>query len=1058
VRGGGIFQADEVQPHINVFTMNHTQLRFWSYVTLFLSNVDHVVLAHDTFNHTTGRSVDVVYTGTFRMHDISLRRVRGIAAVDGIKMVRFRAANEDTGCLSVGPLGPCVLYNVVQLADVTLDDFPDTGLSIVGGHIPASNIFGNQIIKAQLGFELRRVRSIPEQSIRRVVRLNPLIRNSNPQALTTSIGNRQVFDWSYDVYFVAPGLNYVVVRTSTQCNFPCGPEFLTPGLVYCTVNPNYELGLVPDYGIRRFSNGTQATFFCITNRTSLDTGLPETPIFFTGEDAGRNFYEQITVNRTAVSFIGALLDSGEEFVPPVCFRRSNIWGNGHLILQDNFTSANMSYTTHGVSLQTAYSTWSTSTDAQYPVFNVNFTNNTLNNNNELAFSFTRAIALVLGWDTSTTESAQFRRGGAPIPENQLLRNSTAIIRQNEFINFASFDINLVDVDGTRYNATPEEFPFIDPLYIQFLNENRPFGFAHVEYNNFSNVDRRVADLRFALNTTFIGNLITDAGGAAPANPAVILITSNRNKQFRSELWLENNTLTQSKALLFIETNSLIGPGLLSAVIIRGFGENGLVCVANNNFTGLPNIMRFSGMTYFQGENVNFPSPAWGIGYPTILSCIDNVTNPMQFDDRVDPLRRMCRQNNASSATVRGFIYGESYQDNQPEDLIACDKPSNGTCCQPVDPTFCNVTFPFNPNHPWAFRFYFPDLDSAIAGCPFDTIVFPDGNFTFRFNPQLPSNSSFFNESQFRVITIRANSSNTIIFGCNHTLEAGRFRFVGFNFSHQCLFDPVSPTWNYNSNHPNATRRLLELVGNTFDGNGITAPAVSGVADDQFLLEMNIFNNYRGDRVVDAEGRSCNDSYTANLNIWNGCVGSCIRITHFGGAEFDKNIMNSAGGNSTTENAAAFIGLCNQSAPVPFVLHVRGNQHNQDNTTTTQVLVQGGYTTSYWIDPVETQFLANVDISDNQGDGLGVCLRQDHRPNPSPPLLDPQELARSIAVGDSNLRCKGVRYDIRLNNEFLSGAPGGDISWDLTVDTDQTFYRGFFCNGTVSSRVCVLICC
>ena len=1050
VRGGGIFQVDETQPRINTFTLNQTQIRFWNYVTLFLSNVDNVIIAHNLFNRTTGRTVDTIYRNGFRFHDNALLSMRGISGVSGIKMVRFRANNEDTGCLQPGPFGPCVFYNNIQLVDNTEDDFPDTGFSIVGGHIPASNIFGNQITKAAIGFELRRVRSIPEQSIRKVVRLNPLIRPSNIQSITTSFGNSQVFDWSYDVYFIAPGINYPIVRTSVQCNYPCGPvEFNTPGLTYCTVNPNYQLGLVADYGIRRFSNATQAQFFCYTTRISSDTGLQEVPIFFTGEDAGRNYYEQITMNRTGVTFIGALLDSGELFVPPVCFPRSNIWGTGHLDLQDNFTSVNMSYTMNGATMLTVYNMWSSTNDLQYPIFNVNFTNNTIDGNNELAYSFTRALMFVLGWDTSNTENAQFRRGGAPIPENKLLRNSTGIFRYNNFVRFSSFRDNLIAPDGSMYNASSDEFPFIDPLYLQFINENNPFGIAHIEYNNFSNVDRRVADVRFALNVTFIGNLMVDVGGRAPDNPAVILITSNRNQAFSSQIWFEANNLTQTKPLLFTETNSNIAPGLLTAIVIRGFGANGLICVANNNMTGLPNIYRFSGMTYFQGNNTNFPSPSWGLDYPTILSCIDNVTNPLQFDDKLDPLRRICAQNRLTNGTVHGFIYGDSYQDISAEDIVACDAVNN-TCCVPPDPTFCTVTQPFRPTHPWAFRFYFPDLQSAIDGCPFNEIVLVDGNFTLHFDPQLLPNSTFFNTSLFDVITIRANASNTVIFGCNHTMDAGRFRFVGFNFSHVCL-DPTLPTWNYNSDHPNATIRLLELVNNWFDGNNATANVVSGVADDRFLLEGNTFNNYLGDRIVDVQGRFCNDSYFVNQNTWNGCKGSCARITQFGGAEFNENLMNDAGGNSATENAVVFIGLCNQTGPVPYSLTVRRNKHNQDVNATTQTIVGGGYTTVYWIDPVQDQYLASVDISSNQGKGIGTCLRQDHRPNESPPLLDPQEKVRKLAISDNNLQCLGTHFDVRLNNEFSSGAPGGNISWDLVVESDKTFYRGFFCNGMCDSQ-------
>jgi hypothetical protein len=243
----------------------------------------------------------------------------------------------------------------------------------------------------------------------------------------------------------------------------------------------------------------------------------------------------------------------------------------------------------------------------------------------------------------------------------------------------------------------------------------------------------------------------------------------------------------------------------------------------------------------------------------------------------------------------------------------------------------------------------------------------------------------------------------------------------------------------------STPRLIELAGNTFMGGNTSVLAIGGRVGNKFLLDKNTFQEYRGDQVAWIRGESCNVTFTSIYNTFYNCSGACQKITELGGLLINENDYIWSGGNSAIENAVQYVGLCNLTAPSPYSLVGRNNRQSQDNTTTAYKVVALGYTTAFWYDPVQTQYLNSYGITGHVGKGLGTCLRQTRRPDTKSNYYDPQLMPREISLLDNNLYCEGDEFDIRLNNQYADGREGGTLAFDFVIQTNPQIYLGFFCN-------------
>ena len=680
VRGGGVLGIGD-KHEIGDLVINHTTIQYWNYAAIVLNNVDYVWMAHNLFYNCFGRSVDIKYNYVFRFHDNALVQVRGVSNLHGVPMIRF-TANSDDACsntneTSYGGFG-CIFFNNIQNTDVTDDDIKDVGFSIVGGLIQPSEIFDNCIVKANIGFQLRQLQAITAFTVPMLIRNNPLIR---PNFFTTTIKPKDVYDWNYDEYIDSDIYGLQIPYVTLKCDFPCNYQSINYSV--CTVNPNFDIGYlgipgqnvapfgyqnITSYGLGLFHNASQALMFCGIVRLNPYTKSIERPIYFTGNNGGSMFRDTLAINQTGVSFYGVLL-SDEINVNPVCFPRSQIFGDGFQILADNFTTVNMTYVRDFDSMSYALSMFYTQPNI-IPVFNANFTNNTFNGGSLSGYSDTRIIDLKLGYDTATYSADNSIQGGKIAPFIAHLPRRSATIVNNTFMGFVSYSEVLSDSNGEPYNVSVSDFPFVDPIYIQDLNEDvKTECHVKVDYNTFIDFDRRPADIRYCMNVSFSFNMLIDVGGRCPGNAAGVYIQANRETSlWNSSVYLLNNTMYQRKPILYDTTNSQVNPGYYSSITLRGYAEDGIMCIYNNNISGGAIGLRIVG-----SNNT------------AILSCINQTIDPPQFYDNQDVLRQIFFYNKNLTGYIHWLVIGEVYQDYF-QNTIYCDDG-----CIPENPGACNVS-------------------------------------------------------------------------------------------------------------------------------------------------------------------------------------------------------------------------------------------------------------------------------------------------------------------------------------------------------------------------------
>lgn len=336
-----------------------------------------------------------------------------------------------------------------------------------------------------------------------------------------------------------------------SCNFPCSlPAAQFP---VCTVNPNFFYGYVyferkfpfltavdsyvgavgqtysvygqkslSGLGFGVFPNASLALDFCDITRTNPYTGNIERPIYFTGHQGGRMFRDVFNVTKAGVSFYGALLPN-ESFVPPACFHRSEIYGDGWLILGDNFTSMNMSYRRDNRAMDIDNHMFSTIPDTQ-PIYNVNFTNCTFSGGNLMPYSGNQILRIVTAIDEDRYIAQNRQRGGRRPKALINQPKSLVIVHKCIFEDFSTFDSNLVDPDDHQvFNTTIDQFQATDPIYLQSLNRNANSSMVVITNCTFYNIDHRAIDTRYISVTIIAGNIFANLGGRSQGNPAGILV-------------------------------------------------------------------------------------------------------------------------------------------------------------------------------------------------------------------------------------------------------------------------------------------------------------------------------------------------------------------------------------------------------------------------------------------------------------------------------------------------------------------------------------------------------
>lgn len=1081
VRAAGLLPL-KYKSHIKDFVINNTLINTWNLGILNVNSkngwVSNFVFTNNLIIDCIGRNIEVKYDNIMRVHSNTFVDSRGTGSTKGASLIRVIARtlgkygqqqnDQDRSCSDSRERdygNNCAFYNNVQIVDRTEDDQPDVCWMIQGGAIGVDDIFDNVCVKASIGMQLRQLDVITAASLALVLSNNPMIR---PSAFRTTASAKSVADFAFDQYYTTKDKPFVFVPYQRRkCNYPCDLNIVLYPV--CTVNPNFQVGYTcPDgavcspygqlsfsgFGFGIFTNASHMLDFCGVQRANPYTGAVEYAGYFTGARGGRMFRDVFQVNKTGVSFYGALLPD-ESNIPPECFPRSVIYGDGWQLLADNWTSVNMSYRLDNRAMDQVTHMFYT-TPSLVPVWHVNVTNNTFDGSNLVPYDPSYALRLVMDIDEDTyAADKKRRRGGRKFPDLNKQPDSIVVIRNNTFQNFAGFNpLGNVDPEtGETYNTTLKDYPFSNPIYIEFQNQNANKSYAYIDGNLFLRVDDRSLDIREMTYLSFRDNRLVDVGERSYVNPAGILITGSPFNPSFVDFY--NNTINQTREVLFDRTGSRIQPGWYSQVWFTGFLPQSKICVFDNRIgpDGSAHAIRWSGMN----ESV-------------VDSCIDASQLAGFFHDANDFLRKVWYYNQDADGYIHDLVYGYPYQDFF-QTWIYCDDG-----CVPVMDA-CNVSLTdpyYTPQHPFWNKLVFTDLSLANTNC-----THPSGRIRVRYND--PSTAySFSGPVVFPAGHDALNASMPIrdVFGeyagnstaakvrinvCGQQVLNGRVRFSNFAFVHICGTGP--PTWDMNVPDPSPDPLQLEFIDNTWDGQGIALQAINGTADNYFRLgdlantpggkqvfykalqtgaqpatgRGNVFNNYIGDKIVNIAGRSCAVDVFVVFNIWNTCPGNCITVQGVGGIDYDLNTLNNAIATLNVDYGS-LVSVCQPVSTVSHHLFAHDNRiQNGSAYNPTLIGPSGGYKTGFAFNPVPTNFM-KVEIKRTRGFFPGVCFREDNKPA-SYPLSDPQLPARKISQRDYNIHCEGGEpnggMDIRLN----CNGPADD----LLIQANPTIYKACFCN-------------
>ena len=99
----------------------------------------------------------------------------------------------------------------------------------------------------------------------------------------------------------------------------------------------------------------------------------------------------------------------------------------------------------------------------------------------------------------------------------------------------------------------------------------------------------------------------------------------------------------------------------------------------------------------------------GMNESDLLSCINAISDPPQFPDEQDPLRRIWWNNRNLTGYVYWLAFGDIYQDYFQETIVCNDG------CPDLLLT-CNVSQLYSPLHPYFGRYIFTTSSEAIEHC------------------------------------------------------------------------------------------------------------------------------------------------------------------------------------------------------------------------------------------------------------------------------------------------------------------------------------------------------
>jgi hypothetical protein len=250
-------------------------------------------------------------------------------------------------------------------------------------------------------------------------------------------------------------------------------------------------------------------------------------------------------------------------------------------------------------------------------------------------------------------------------------------------------------------------------------------------------------------------------------------------------------------------------------------------------------------------------------------------------------------------------------------------------------------------------------------------------------------------------------------------EGVRVQLRGLNFTH-CGLASV-PTWQQQLAH-NSTR--MEFDGNLFDGRSVaTAPPMTGVFDNGFVLRENEFFGYIGFNGLQLEGRTCDATrLTLDRNHFEDFEGSVFAVSQVQSYRLLSNLAIRSGGSVANPPYVMYAEACDDTNG--GLLEVDGNRVRQANTPTYSNRIAG-----IWLKNINYDH-KKVSIRQNCVDPtLDIGMNFENMPGSDRAHL------RSLSLADENICAQGSWHDL----------VEGDAASHAVIDANPEATKRHYCD-------------
>jgi hypothetical protein len=1060
---------------LNDIVVNWTSVVGFEFFALKLDDAKHITLAHNQVIGVTGRAFLLKYSEGFIIDSNNWIDTRGGNDLKGAATVSLTATDEKTACDDTTLRRRCLFRNNQQTVNITqvTARFQDVCYYFSRGLVNVTTIYDNVCRIAENGFVFNKTPLISSPQLVTCMELNPLVRPSltqirdpaNPLYRAKLVGTDYVLRST--TTFVTPNSrDSFVFSDNVETDYDEFP-YTIPGNIRCEANRNwnalYGFGTAvvqQRMGVQRFSNVSIGVEYCQDRRIVPPVlggdPAPAFILYVRSFNGSRLTPERLTVQRDAWLY-------GDD--TDACCRiplwRPAIVGNAHRLLTRRF---NATLITSAMPVDPLpFSMWS-SGPLDYPV--------------EVTSSQDKTTELIPGevcWDAIEFD------GRFILPEVQMyvldlivgeLIPTTAFKPQSNRLppatesffdthdclirRLLSLDVNGA-VGGGNYVNVPGRYPFFDLMRITWANRINTNSVALLDNNTVVDVDRNGIYLIAANEQYITNNVFNNCSGRADGNYACLRFEGNDVSQLigpstknfdasavfyatPARLFYINNTSTNTRAVLFPQTDSGPEPGYVASIWLDAWPNTTDYCVLNSSATGLPLGMR-------QSSTFN----------ATLLQC-SLYAGPVapSFPDQARFLREQCIA--GTLANIQGTVHDLAYGDAQTDmfaETIWCDSTlPDFPCCPLVTPPRCWVVQTPSllvPTNPWYGVYVFGSLSTAITDCA----------ATRRIITVVGSSDPFGTGDTTSKIYTEVISATVPLVGLNGTtgpllIQSGSgvtWRSAGNLINTQCVFTTME---GFRFEHPGAVGQAiwqqtlalgtdacnLRFLRNTWSTT-VDERLMLVVVGDNFTLELNEFSGGSvARRGVELIGASCSVQPVLVVNNeFKDTLGFGLSVDGVAQYVVRNNEFDNVGGQDAVTQIpySVFASVC--TAPPLTRPNARVRFENNRVRATQTVPAAVGNMATCW--------LGNVPLNDkpfsileNDCRGLEFGIRFEDMPDTSP-SSDPKQQLRAFALSDGNILSKGFAVP-PLNKRFdlVRGPPADDAS--LTSDPRSSANKGRWC--------------